>query len=163
MPVSFYNQPWMGYQLPVGPWPLFGEKETTAVAFTGFSNPRSVKRKKPSLFSPLKQKRKVFMPRKRFQICTTSRPFSQFLTPTHFLFLPYSLFFCLINTHTDTQSIFCFLSWEEAGKREEKQEKITGSFTCLIISGDEGHSQNSLQLFCLWAAFLPPSTCWQSC
>lgn len=33
-PVSFYNRPLLAYQLPVGPWPLFAEKETTAGAFT---------------------------------------------------------------------------------------------------------------------------------
>lgn len=46
----------MAYQLPVGLWPLFGEKETTAVAFTGFSNPGSLERRKKNL--PLKRTKK---------------------------------------------------------------------------------------------------------
>lgn len=43
-PVLFYIRLLVAYQLPLGPWPLFGVKDTTAVAFTGFSNPRSSER-----------------------------------------------------------------------------------------------------------------------
>lgn len=58
MPVSVYNCPWMAYQLPLGTWPLFGEKETTAVAFTAFCNPKSLERKKTSLFLKIGTKSK---------------------------------------------------------------------------------------------------------
>lgn len=90
------------------------------------------------------------MPRKRLQMCSTretsERPFSQFLTPTHFLFLS-SLIVFLSHKHTYTQTIFCSLSREETV--EEKLMGSAPSFTCLVISGDEGHGQNPPQLFCL--------------
>lgn len=140
MAVSFYNRLWMAYQLPVGPWPLFGEKETTAVAFTGFCNPGSLERKKSPFFFSFKQKSVKSPCLEQLQINTTSRPFSLFLTPTHYLFLSVS------NKHAHTVNLI----WEWG-----KHTGSAPSFTCLIISGDEGYSQNSLQLFCLWAACLP--------
>lgn len=58
----------MAYQLPVGPWPLFGEKETTAVAFTGFSNPWVLGKKKTPFFFLFKtKKRKVPLPEEQLQ------------------------------------------------------------------------------------------------
>lgn len=48
--VFFYSRPSIAYQFPPGPWPFFAEKETTAVAFTGFSNPRSQERERKSAF-----------------------------------------------------------------------------------------------------------------
>lgn len=81
---------------------------------------RGLRKEKNSLFSPLKQKRKVLMPRKRLQIHTSSGPFSQFLTPTHFLF--FALFFVFLS-HTQTQSLFCVSvqerGWEKGGKARE--------------------------------------------
>lgn len=128
----------MGYQLPVGPWPLFGEKETTAVAFTGFSNPRSMKKKTLSFFPPLKQKRKVLMPRKRLQIRTTSRPFSEFLTPTHllfFFFLPYSL--CVfMRQKNKVFSAFCPDRRQGKGRKSKRKSQVLSPVSLLVAMKD---------------------------
>ena len=143
----------MAYQLPVGPcWPLFVEEETTAAAFTGLSYPGSSKkeRRKERKKSPLnKQKTKVTLPWKQPQFESTSRNSLLCLTPACVFF-----FFSLLYRHTHTQShthphtlSFRLLVREQRGRHWMKTKgKLAGSsFTCLIISGDEGHSQNSLQ------------------
>lgn len=56
-PVLFYIRLLVAYQLPLGPWPLFGVKDTTAVAFTGLKTPGPWKEIK-SLSSLLCKKKK---------------------------------------------------------------------------------------------------------
>jgi len=94
---------------------LSGGKETTAVAFTRFSNPGSLERRKEKNL-PLRKNLKT-LPKKRLQIHTTSYTF------------------ILLLTHRQFLSFFI--------KKTKALSGSAPSFTCFIISSDEGRSQNS--------------------